>query len=297
MILLEIFLEDTMLITENLHVAYKGAPQPALQKLNIQIEGSACIMGPSGAGKSTLLKTLLGLIRPQGGRIILDGEVVSGQPLVAKRLMAYMPQENALPRESTLQEYVEAAAALDGVSRSARAARTLWALGQVRLEEHARQRLKWLSGGMKRRALLAGALLRDTPYLLLDEPTRGLDPGEQAEIRALVRRLSQDRRVILTTQVVEDASALRDHLIVLRAGQKLMDTRYAYLEQVAQGHVFREAWTDYFNRPDGPLWAPDIPGESVRVYRNTPNGGVLVEDTTAEDGYLWLLSSLGDSAV
>lgn len=278
-----------MLTVENLTVVYPSQPRPALQLDHLILESSAVILGPSGAGKSTFLKALLGLV-PTRGSMYLEGVGIARRPLTARRLLAYMPQENALPGALTLGEYLSHLARLDGIPahRVGRAVQDILAL--VNLSSQIQQRLQWLSGGMKRRALLAGTLLRQSPWLLLDEPTLGLDPAEQAAIRSLIRNLSRHRRVILTTQVVEDAGAIPDRIVVLRRGVVLTATDWDQLRQAARGRLFRVPFSDEV-MASSRVWEPESGGAWVRVLgaELASQSSAQPLEPTAEDGYLWIL--------
>ncbi|MCY0877648.1 MAG: ATP-binding cassette domain-containing protein [Firmicutes bacterium] len=255
-----------MVKIDNVTVTYRPGSSPALSRLTLDIEGSALILGPSGAGKSTLLRALAGLVRPSQGEIWLDNVPLSRRPLAARRMVAYMPQENWLPREATLEEYLRELALLDGYPPTAVRQAVRDVADLVHLRSALPKRLKWLSGGMKRRALLAQALLRRTPWLVLDEPTLGLDPEEQASVRALVRHLSQHRRVIVATQFVEDASLVPDRVIIFRQGAAVAVTQWETFRKAAEGRVWRVPWTPAAVSDGHQFWAPEAGGKTVLLY-------------------------------
>ena len=276
-----------MLVIDHLTVRHHGRSDPAIARLNLIIHGSACILGPSGAGKTTLLKTLISLHRPSSGRVLMDGVDLTSRPLAARRLFAFVPQDNVLPRESTLAEYLGELAILDDYRPDQRPRVVQGVLQLVHLKSAAHQRMKWLSGGMKRRALLASALMRRTPWLLLDEPTLGLDPDEQASVRSLLRNLSRHRRIIMATQMVDDANAIPDRLIIFRDGRVLAETIWDDLAGFARGCVVRRPWTpEAINTAD--FWAPMAGGRSIKAFvAKAATDPVL--PPTPEDGYLWLI--------
>lgn len=279
-----------MLAIDNLTVAYPGSKRPTLNHLGLVIDSSACILGPSGAGKSTLLNTLIGVVPAFRGSVWVEGVSILRRPFTARRLFAYMPQGNTLPRESTVAEYLTELARLDGYPPPKLNQAVEEILNLVHLTHAAQQRLKWLSGGMKRRAMLASALLRTTPWLLLDEPTLGLDPDEQASVRSLIRNLSQHRRVILATQVVEDARAIPNRTIILDRGRMVRETQWKFLADEARDHVFSVDWTDEA-LAEAQIWAPQAGSNRIRVF-SVQAPSILAEplQPTAEDGYLWILS-------
>ncbi len=277
-----------MLAIDNLVVAYPGQSGLAIDHLGLVIDSSVSILGPSGSGKSSLLKALMNLV-PARGSVFLEGVPIMRRPLIARRLLAYMPQDNALPKELRLDEYLLELARLDGypVKQVRRAVDDIIQL--VHLEDAARHRLKWLSGGMKRRALLAGTLLPRTPWLLLDEPTLGLDPTEQASLRTLIHNLSRHRRVILVSTFVEDAGTLPGRIIIMKSGRIMVETTWASLRHSAWGHVFGGNWEDR-TLNGTQLWAPDSATHGTRLFLKAPdNPNREPIPVTAEDGYLWIL--------
>lgn len=278
-----------MLIVENLVVRYANRPKPALNHLTTTVDQSLCIIGPSGAGKSTWLKALMGLIPAQSGSMRLEGVDITKRPLTARRLMAYMPQENLLPKESTLNEYLQELAALDFYPAAKRTPAVQQILALMHLQHVGDRRLAWLSGGMKRRALLAGTLLRRTPWLLLDEPTLGLDPGEQASVRTLIRHLSQHRRIIMTTQFVADATAIPQRILLLKDGNLVREITWTRLQDLAQGHVVRRQWTSS-GMGHGIQWIPEPGGRTVRALVEAPQPDDELVPPTVEEGYLWAIS-------
>ncbi len=282
-----------MLAIDQLTVAYPGQNRPALNRLRLAIDGSACILGPSGAGKSTLLKTLMGLVPAIQGTLAMDGISLVNRPLRARARMAYIPQENSLPRESTLGEYLMELTRLDHFPSQRQGQAVKEILELVHLSPAAHKRMKWLSGGMKRRALIAGALLRNTSWLLMDEPTLGLDPDEQASIRSLIRNLCRHRHVILATQFVEDAAAISHRIIILQGGQVVAETHWQALADMAYGHLFMRPAQEAAQSPTL-FWAPMAGGDQVRAFTaEPPPEWTHPLQPSVEDGYLWLIKTGG----
>ncbi|GAB6147821.1 metal ABC transporter ATP-binding protein [Stetteria hydrogenophila] len=176
---------------------------PALRDVNLRLEGLGLvvIIGPNGAGKTTLLKTILGLIRPAKGKVIVNGLDVTGSPEKAGRLIGYVPQ---LVRQSFLFpitpfELVSASLKLRGF-RGDRRKVTEHCLTKLRLPREAWYKpLSSLSGGMLQRVLIAKALAWDPPILVLDEPLSAVDARGRSEIAELIGNLSRDKLVVVTT--------------------------------------------------------------------------------------------------
>jgi ABC-2 type transport system ATP-binding protein len=176
--------------------------------------GVTVLLGPNGAGKTTLLSALVGLLEVSHGRLEfgLDGQDV-------RRSLGFVPQEGTLPRGAALADVVGYAAWLQRVPRAQREEAVGAALAAMRLGDRARTPVHKLSGGMRRRALLACAIVHRPELLVLDEPTVGLDPEEQSEFRRLVREQGDDRIVVLSTHILDEAAEVADELVLLVAGR------------------------------------------------------------------------------
>lgn len=175
-------------------------------------DGVTVVLGPNGAGKSTLFGALVGLIEPRSGRTGVD-------PRSPATSLGFVPQDTELPAGVRLRAAVDYAAWLQRVPRRARPAAVDRALDAVRLRDRAQTPVSRLSGGMRRRAQLAMALVHDPAILVCDEPSVGLDPQEQAAFRAVIAEHARGRRVVLSTHVLDEAAVLADHLIVLADGR------------------------------------------------------------------------------
>ncbi|MCR5440408.1 ABC-2 type transport system ATP-binding protein [Selenomonas sp. WCT3] len=178
------------------------------------------LLGPNGAGKTTLIRLMAGLARPDAGHIRVFGEDAARRSVKFRRLIGLVPQENTFESELTIEQSMLCTAKLYGIVDA-----------RTRVEEVCRQfqigswRKKYpekLSGGMKRRAMIARAMLPSPDVLLLDEPSVGLDPDMRQDIWQAVRNLkAAGKTVLLTTHYMEEAEELCDRIAFLRAGQVL----------------------------------------------------------------------------
>lgn len=179
------------------------------------------LLGPNGAGKSTLVRQLTGLLRPDAGRIEVLGHDLVRHPERAARLLAYLGQQSTALDELTVSLAAETTARLRGMSPApARAARDA-VLAELGLEELAGRALKKLSGGQRRLACVAAALVGDRPLLVLDEPTTGMDPHARRAVWAAVdrRRAEGGTTVLLVTHNVIEAETVLDRVAVLDGGR------------------------------------------------------------------------------
>lgn len=182
--------------------------------------GLTGLLGPNGAGKSTLCNMLSTFATPRGGSLeILGLEATRHTDLrQIRQRIGYLPQHFGYYPSFTVQEFVEYAGWLKQVpNRSLRDA-AVRAIERVDLMDQRPAKLKSLSGGMLRRVGIAHALVHGPEFLILDEPTAGLDPQQRIEFRALLRRLQSDASVLISTHLVEDVAAVCERLVVLNDG-------------------------------------------------------------------------------
>jgi ABC-2 type transport system ATP-binding protein len=206
-----------------------------VQDVSFDLErGVVVLAGPNGSGKSTVLR-VLATLHPFDGQASLLGCDLSTGPgrREARRNLGFLPQEADFPRDFTVAEAVAYAAWLQRVPVGRRAAAVEQALSAVEVVERSGQALEDLSTGLRRRVFLAQAIVHAPPVLLLDEPTAGVDTEHRAAFRRLVRRLAEDRLVLLSTHLTEEIEFLADRLLVMGSGRIRFDGTPAELEAVA----------------------------------------------------------------
>ncbi|BBB92168.1 MAG TPA: ABC transporter ATP-binding protein [Methylomusa anaerophila] len=182
------------------------------------------LLGPNGAGKTTVMKVIAGLVRPTNGLVLIFGFDTVFRSAAVKQLVGFVPQDNNLERELTVEEVLFIYGRLFAVPNLKQ--RVEKTLQEFSLAEIRHQKVGLLSGGTARRTLIARALLPQPRLLLLDEPTVGLDPDVRQEIWNIVRRLAgEGKTVVLTTHYMEEAEKLCHRVAMLRTGRlALLDT-------------------------------------------------------------------------
>ncbi|GHH74145.1 ABC transporter ATP-binding protein [Streptomyces sulfonofaciens] len=214
------------------------------------------LLGPNGAGKSTLVRQLTGLLRPDAGSVHLLGHDIVRHPERAARILAYLGQDSTALDELTVALAAETTGRLRGLTaRAARAARDA-VLDELGLGPLAARPLKKLSGGQRRLACLAAALVGERPLLVLDEPTTGMDPVARRAVWAAVdrRRAERGTTVLLVTHNVIEAETVLDRVAVLDRGRIIACDTPAGLKERVAGEVRVElVW-----RERAPLELPEV---------------------------------------
>jgi ABC-2 type transport system ATP-binding protein len=176
-------------------------------------------LGPNGAGKTTTLRILAGIFPPTSGEVRLAGHDPIREPLACRRAVGYFPEYAPFYPDLGVERYLRFVARLKGVARPRRREAVAAALSACGLEDVRHRRIGTLSKGYRQRVGLAQALCGDPPILILDEPTIGLDPGQVADIRALVRGLRGRRTVLFSSHILSEVEALCERVIVIARGR------------------------------------------------------------------------------
>ena len=264
----------------------------ALQNLNFKLKSPSLIglLGPNGAGKSTLMKLLSAALLPTTGSIRMDGQPLAKAERLLKERLGCLPQDFGLFDELTVTQFLDYMAALKGLQNSREAVAE--AIRAVNLEEKAKAGIRTLSGGQRQRVGIAQALLGNPPFLILDEPTVGLDPEERIHFRNLFSRTAQDRLVLLSTHIIEDVQSVCDQLVVINHGRILFYGTPEQLISSASGHV-GIFWEREAQSEDGlHITARINTGQGVRcrAVANVLPPYARQEEPSLEDAYLYLIS-------
>ena len=177
------------------------------------------LLGVNGAGKTTLMRMLCTLIKPTSGNITYKGKNILELDGRYRQLLGYLPQEFGFYPEFTVQDYLLYIASIKGLRPAVAKRRTKELIQKVGLSKAAKKKMKTLSGGMKRRAGIAQAMLNDPRILILDEPTAGLDPNERIRFRNLISELSEERLVLLSTHIVSDIEYIANEIWLMKGGK------------------------------------------------------------------------------
>ena len=216
--------KDTAIVIAGVSCSRKG--KKILEDVTLDVESGTVmgLLGPNGAGKTTLIRLVAGLARPDAGTIHVCGEDAAKRSVRFRRLIGLVPQENTLESELTVGESLLAYARLYGINDAKEMVHQT--AERYHLSDFLDKRPEEISGGMKRRAVIARAAMTDPAVLLLDEPSAGLDPDLRQEVWALIRKLRDaGKTLLLTTHYMEEAERLCGRIAFLRAGRlRALDT-------------------------------------------------------------------------
>ena len=203
----------------------------AVDRLSFTVEPGTVLgfLGPNGAGKSTTMKMLTGFLPPTSGTATIHGHDIVADSLAARRLVGYLPEGAPLYGELGVQAFLDFVAGARGYRGSEAERRVEAALERLQLGEVRHQTIETLSKGFKRRVGLAQAILSDPPVLILDEPTDGLDPNQKQQVRRLIREMSADKTIIISTHILEEVDALCSRAMIIARGKLLADDSPASL--------------------------------------------------------------------
>jgi ABC-2 type transport system ATP-binding protein len=228
---------EAAIIIDNLQKTYAGG-KVALGSVTFDVPRGQIfgLLGPNGAGKSTIINILSGMVNKTGGTASIWGFDIDAHPRNAKASIGIVPQEILFDPFFTPFETLELQAGLWGVPKGKR--RSLELLRAVRLEDKANAYARTLSGGMKRRLLVAKAMVHSPPILVLDEPTAGVDIELRQQLWAYVRELNaQGVTIVLTTHYLEEAEELCDRIAIINHGQLIANKPTRELIGMAQEKV------------------------------------------------------------
>jgi len=180
-------------------------------------------LGPNGAGKSTTMKILAGYLSPTGGVARVNGIDVTVDPVAARRMIGYLPENNPLYEDMMVREFLAFAAEVRDVPLSERPAKISHAVERCGLGPMLGKDIGQLSKGYRQRVGLAQAILHNPDLLILDEPTSGLDPNQIVEIRALIKDLGKEKTVIMSTHILSEVQSTASRVLIINGGKLVAD--------------------------------------------------------------------------
>lgn len=208
-----------MITVENLTKMF-GAKR-AVDGISFTVERGEVLgfLGPNGAGKSTTMRMITGFIPPTAGRVTVGGFDVDADPISAKRLMGYLPENAPAYTDMTVSGFLDFCAEIRGLRGAARSAAVERAVEMCFLQNVRHQSVETLSKGYRHRTCFAQSIIHDPDVLILDEPTDGLDPNQKHEVRGLIKRMGEKKAIIFSTHILEEVDAVCSRAVIIDRGR------------------------------------------------------------------------------
>lgn len=208
-------------------------------------DGTVCgFCGPNGAGKSTTMNIMTGCLSATEGTVTIGGYDIFEQPMEAKKLIGYLPEQPPLYLEETPREYLRFIAEAKKVPREKLKSEIERVMDETQISDVADRLIKNLSKGYKQRVGIAQTLLGNPKVIILDEPTVGLDPIQVVEIRDLIKNLGKKHTVILSSHILSEVQQMCDEIIIIAKGKLIAYDTTENLEKLLQPKVTLEIQTD-----------------------------------------------------
>jgi len=247
----------------------------AVRGIDLDVVAGRCLglLGPNGAGKTTTMRMIMGLTTPSAGEITVFGVPAGALGREQKACIGLVPQEDNLDPDLSVRQNLEVYGGYFSLPAAVLALRIPALLDFMHIADKAASHVNQLSGGMKRRLVIARALISDPELVILDEPTTGLDPQARVMIwKQLLDLKKRGKTLLLTTHYMDEAQRLCDEIIIIDHGQILArGTPQALIDRHVKGHVFEVQKPLPKGFKDGRFEQEDI-GDAILYYVETPKG-------------------------
>ena len=264
------------------------------------------MLGPNGAGKTTTMRIMTGYLRPDRGDVIVNGISIKKNSVEALKLIGYLPENNPLYKDMLVSEFLEFSAGLKGLAGEELKSSLDYVTNATKIRNVYYRPIKELSKGFKQRVGIAAALIHKPEILILDEPTEGLDPTQRIEIRDLVRNLSSNHTVLISTHVLQEAESMCTRIIVITKGHIVADDALDNIKKESTGKRviwFEAEGTDVKKKLKGIEGVSGVTFEEVdgrirakfMVENNFDIQPVLFELAKKNDWKVWELTEKGQS--
>lgn len=210
--------------------------QKALDEVSFSIKKGELVgfLGPNGAGKSTMMKIITGFLPPDSGEVYVNGQIIISKNLEIRKNIGYLPEHNPLYTDLFVKEFLEITAGFYKINKPKKRIAEMVELTGLGDEQH--KKIRALSKGYRQRVGLAQALIHDPSILILDEPTTGLDPNQLEEIRNLIRTISREKTVMLSSHIMQEVEAVCSRVIIINKGNIVAD---GGINEIKSGKIHR----------------------------------------------------------
>lgn len=203
------------------HLSHRYSVQWAIKDISFEIEkkGVVGLLGSNGAGKSTTMNIMCGVLNQTEGRVFLNGVDLRENPVEAKRHIGFLPQKPPLYPDLTVEEYLTLCAHLRLMDRKQVGRAVKIAMERCAISHFSKRLIRNLSGGYQQRVGIAQAIVHNPRFVVLDEPTNGLDPNQIVDIRHLIREIAEEHSVMLSTHILPEVQATCQRVMMIEHGQ------------------------------------------------------------------------------
>jgi ABC-2 type transport system ATP-binding protein len=250
--------------------------QKALNEISFSIKKGELVgfLGPNGAGKSTMMKIIAGFLPADSGEVYVNGEKIVSENLEIRKNIGYLPEHNPLYTDLYVKECLGITAGFYKLKNTTQRIAEMVDLTGLGNEQH--KKIRALSKGYRQRVGLAQALIHDPSVLILDEPTTGLDPNQLEEIRQLIRDISREKTVMLSSHIMQEVEAVCNRVIIINKGIIVAD---GGINEIKSGKINRnQVVIAEFSTPINPEKLKEIEGVEKAVL----NGSILEIESTGE---------------
>lgn len=197
----------------------------ALDEVSFSVNSGEVVgfLGPNGAGKTTMMRILTGFLSADRGSVLIDDIDVEKDPIAAQKKIGYLPESNPLYKNMQVAEFLDLSARLHQIPAGDRSSALDFAVESVGIGDVYYRPIGELSKGYRQRVGIAAALIHQPDIIVLDEPTEGLDPNQRTDMRRLIQELAKKHTVIVSTHVMQEASAISTRLLIINRGKIVAD--------------------------------------------------------------------------
>ena len=212
-------------IVEVKHLSHKYSVDWAIRDINFAIKenGVFGLLGSNGAGKSTTMNIICNVLTQTEGDVFINGINLRERPIEAKKFIGFLPQKAPLHTEMTVDEYLYHCADIRLMPKKEIPEAMERAKAECGITHFSKRQIRNLSGGYQQRVGIAQAIIHNPLFVILDEPTNGLDPNQIMEVRRLIQEIAKDRAVLISTHILPEVQAVCDYIMMIEHGQKVFE--------------------------------------------------------------------------
>ena len=212
-------------IVEVKHLSHKYSVDWAIRDINFAIKenGVFGLLGSNGAGKSTTMNIICNVLTQTEGDVFINGINLRERPIEAKKFIGFLPQKAPLHTEMTVDEYLDHCADIRLMPKKEIPEAMERAKAKCGITHFSKRQIRNLSGGYQQRVGIAQAIIHNPLFVILDEPTNGLDPNQIMEVRRLIQEIAKDRAVLISTHILPEVQAVCDYIMMIEHGQKVFE--------------------------------------------------------------------------